>query len=164
MMDLLRYLKKELYGAMEQVLTTKKLGEEFKQKVLNEVKGVAYTYVKVTNIGRSVQWYEANLGCAVKSKNDGYACLRLPWGPQLELVLGEVTSDSIVFGLYAPNIESYYSLLKENEVKLDEMIDEGDCGLLFNIYDPDGNKIEVWGGYRGGGKGEVDNWIKSQQY
>lgn len=117
-------------------------------RVLNEVRGVAYYYVKVTNIFRSVEWYETNLGCITKQKRDGYACLRIPWGPQIDLIHGELVN-GLVFGLYAPNIETYHALLKENGVKTDEIVDQGNNGLLFKMYDPDGNTIEVWGGYRG---------------
>lgn len=56
------------------------------------------------------------------------------------------------------------ALLNENGVTVDEIFDQGGCGLLFNLYDPDHNKIEVWSGYKGEGEGEVDKWIKSQQY
>ncbi|MEF3308711.1 VOC family protein [Paenibacillus sp. GYB004] len=136
--------------------------------IKGEVKGVVTIYIKVSDVARSVHFYRTYLGCDVTIENQGYACLRLPWGPQLELVRTESSpnTDEIRFAIYVPNIEKYRALLMDmdNEVKVDEIFDQGGCGLLFNLYDPDHNKIEVWSGYKGEGENEVDRWIKSQQY
>jgi hypothetical protein len=59
--------------------------EETKQKVLNEVKGVAYIGFKVSDVKRSVPWYVTNLGCEIRQQADGLAICLLPWGPDIEL-------------------------------------------------------------------------------
>ena len=135
--------------------------EETKQKVLNEVKGVAYIGFKVSDVKRSVPWYVTNLGCEIRQQADGLAILKMPWGPDIELNKANLTEldQSLPFGYYVNNIEKYHSLLKENDVKVSEIIDQGGCGLLFKMYDPDGIEIPVWGGYKRELETKPDNWI-----
>ena len=65
--------------------------EETKQKVLNEVKGVAYIGFKVSDVKRSVPWYVTNLGCEIRQQADGLAILIMPWGPDIELNKANLT-------------------------------------------------------------------------
>jgi predicted enzyme related to lactoylglutathione lyase len=135
--------------------------EEMKLKMLNEVKGVAYIGFKVSDVKRAVPWYVANLGCEIRQQDDGLAILKLPWGPDIELnkTNPNELDKSLPFGFYVKNIEKYHSQLKENGVKVNEIIDQGGCGLLFQMYDPDGIEIHVWGGYKRDGEEKPDNWI-----
>jgi predicted enzyme related to lactoylglutathione lyase len=135
--------------------------EEKKLKVLNELKGVAYIGFKVSDVKRSVPWYVANLGCKIRQQGDGLAILKMPWGPDIELHKANPNElvQRLPFGFYVENIEKYHSLLKENGVEVSEIKDQGGCGLLFLMCDPDGIKIPVWGGYKGNGGGQPDNWI-----
>jgi predicted enzyme related to lactoylglutathione lyase len=121
--------------------------KELKMKTLNEVKGVAEVSIKVSNVSRSVEWYVSNLGCEIRQQHDGYAILILPWGPDLGLLSQDKLNDmerSQRLFLYAPNVEKYHNLLKENGVKVDEITDGEGCGRGFSMFDPDGTQIGVW--------------------
>jgi hypothetical protein len=37
--------------------------------------------------------------------------------------------------------------MKNNGAKVSEIEDSGGCGLNFYAYDPDGNKLDIWGGW-----------------
>lgn len=115
----------------------------------------------VSDVKRSVPWYVTNLGCEIRQQADGLAILKMPWGPDIELNKANLTEldQSLPFGYYVNNIEKYHSLLKENDVKVSEIIDQGGCGLLFKMYDPEGIEIPVWGGYKRELETKPDNWI-----
>jgi hypothetical protein len=129
-----------------------------KVSLQNEVRGVAYNYFKVSDVRRSVQWYVDFLGCKIQQQSDGLAILRMPWGPDLELNKAHPDElDKVLpFGIYVENVRKYHELLQENGVKVTEIVDQGGCGLLFKVFDPDGIEIPIWGGYKGA---MTDNWV-----
>ncbi|WP_397386529.1 VOC family protein [Paenibacillus terrigena] len=48
--------------------------------------------------------------------------------------------------LVVNDVHGLYSQMKNNGAKVSEIEDNGGCGHNFYAYDPDGNKLDIWGG------------------
>ncbi|MBP1997032.1 VOC family protein [Paenibacillus eucommiae] len=131
------------------------------KKLLNDVVGVVSIYVRVSNIQRSVDWYSLNLGCEVKQQNDGYASVHLPWGATLDFWQDDnvVIQEYPIFCIYIKEINQYHKRLLMNGVSLTEIDDQGDCGYVFKVFDPDGHVLDVWSGYKGEGTGVTEKFL-----
>ncbi|WP_331852373.1 VOC family protein [Paenibacillus baekrokdamisoli] len=45
---------------------------------------------------------------------------------------------------FTDQINEHYAYMQEKGVRLDPIIEEGECGWHFDLYDPDGNVITIW--------------------
>jgi predicted enzyme related to lactoylglutathione lyase len=131
------------------------------KKLLDDVVGVVSIYVRVSNIKRSVEWYSLNLGCEIKQQNDGYASVHLPWGATIDFWQDDnvAFSKHPIFCIYTKEISQYHKRLQLNGVSIGEIDDQGDCGYVFKVFDPDGHILDVWSGYKGGGAGVTEEFL-----
>lgn len=110
-----------------------------------------YTYLPVSNLQKSLTWYEQNFGF------ERFGEMELRINPSVLLTLIE-TSDSNKFeirqygksrpiiGFCVSNVDDLHSRLKDAGITVTE-IARHSWGSLFEFLDPDSNKIEVWSGY-----------------
>jgi catechol 2,3-dioxygenase-like lactoylglutathione lyase family enzyme len=128
---------------------------------LDDVVGVVSVYIRVSNIKRSVEWYSQYLGCVVMQQNEGYASVHLPWGATLDFWQDDnlVVNKHPIFCIYTKEIVPYHKGLQMNGVSITEINDQGDCGYVFKVFDPDGHILEVWNGYKGKGAGVTEEFL-----
>ncbi|GGJ76335.1 VOC family protein [Virgibacillus salexigens] len=98
----------------------------------------------VSDIGKAKQWYSEMLELKVIFQENNYAVLSsgdssIP----LTIEEGEVAPNNSIYPIfYATNIEEVHKDLSGKGVKLTEIVKEG-SNTFFNIFDPDGNRMQV---------------------
>jgi len=117
---------------------------------------IGTTYIPVTNVELSAQWYVNNLGAELNYKDADKAILNLA---NQSFFLVEAAEDqstnfydnkgakrfSVTFevnGLSA--LEALHKEFKEKEIKTGEIEDRGHAGRNFVFFDSDGNMFDVW--------------------
>jgi RNA polymerase sigma factor (sigma-70 family) len=141
-------LKKELFDMTVDIISANKLGEAFREKVVSKIARICFTYIPVTDVRRSVAWYEEVLGFKPDLVFDTHAILQ----PDLQLLRTDApVVQNMVEGKALPrtayfsdDINGYHKYLNEQGVRTEEIIEEGECGWHFELYDPDGNRITIW--------------------
>ncbi|CAM4289199.1 VOC family protein [Paenibacillus tarimensis] len=119
---------------------------------------VLCNYLPVSNLERSVKWYEETFGLTVRKREPGGAILVLGNGQWLFLLettgprTANFTTDqwngagfemfSLTFEV--ENIVELHKRLREQGAEVEPLADYDSCGLQFTFKDPDGNKFNVW--------------------
>jgi catechol 2,3-dioxygenase-like lactoylglutathione lyase family enzyme len=124
------------------------------------VNGIQSVYLPVTNPKKSADWYASHLGLRLLRPVDGnaqQAQLGFPEGQTLFLIQTrekETANFKEINGtiqcpitIQVSDIDQLYKQLRDSGANIDNLEDNGDCGVNFYIYDPDGNKIDIWGGW-----------------
>jgi len=113
--------------------------------------GIGGVFFKTANRDQMREWYSKHLGLADK----GYGVM-LPWrehdDPQKEHVtvwtLFSASSDyfhaPLMINYIVDDLDALLARLKEEGVKIDPKRMDESYGRFAWIYDPDGNKIELW--------------------
>ena len=113
--------------------------------------GIGGVFFKTANRDQMREWYAKHLGLADK----GYGMM-LPWrehdDPQKEHVtvwtLFSASSDyfhaPLMINYIVDDLDALLARLKEEGVKIDDKRMDESYGRFAWIYDPDGNKIELW--------------------
>jgi RNA polymerase sigma factor (sigma-70 family) len=141
-------LKKELFDMTVDFISANKLGEAFSEKVVSKIARICFTYIPVTDVRRSALWYEEVLGFNPDLVFDTHAILQ----PDLQLLKTDSpVVQNMVDGKALPrtayfsdDINGYHKYLNEQGVRTEEIVEEGECGWHFELYDPDGNRITIW--------------------
>lgn len=126
--------------------------------VTSIVKEINCIYIPTTDTEESAQWYVHNLGLELMSPvHENQAQLRIPSGQAIFLIkTPEQTklnyieiggTEQCALTLEVNEFHELYSQMKNNGAKVSEIEDNGGCGLNFYAYDPDGNKLDIWGGW-----------------
>ncbi|BAC12255.1 hypothetical conserved protein [Oceanobacillus iheyensis HTE831] len=117
---------------------------------------IGTTYIPVSNIELSVNWYVEQLGARVNYQDDDKCILDLanqsiflvkaPSGQSANFIdLNGEEHFSLTFEVDGINsLESLRIELAEGDVRVGELEDRGHAGRNFVFYDPDGNKFDVW--------------------
>ncbi|MHA2025275.1 MAG: VOC family protein [Candidatus Thorarchaeota archaeon] len=117
------------------------------------VRGIGGVFFRSKNPKTLQKWYEEKLG--LKPDEGGYIYfmwkdLKAPgytlWAPFPEDTnyFGESGADSMI-NFVVSDIEQFFESLKEKGVKVDERgIEMTEQGRFAWIFDPEGNKIELW--------------------
>lgn len=102
--------------------------------------------MKVKNVEKSGDWYENLLGFSVVFKGEGYRVLRVGDGSNVPLTIeeGNIThnADQSYPIFYSKDIQGLYEKLKEHNVKVSKLHDDG-INHYFNFFDLDDNKLQV---------------------
>lgn len=130
------------------VVSVNKLGETFREQVVNKIARICFTYIPVTDVRRSAEWYEDILGFKLDIVFDTHAILQ----PDLHLLRtdGPVVQNMVdgkplpKTAYFSDDIHGYHAYLNERGVRTEDIIEEGECGWHFELYDPDGNRITIW--------------------
>lgn len=122
-----------------------------------QVQRIETVYLPVTDPALSAQWYIENLQLEllrpVDSENNqaqlglasGQALFLIRTSEPLNLTFKEVGGhEQCIMTLEVTDLQAIYQKLKSNDCRLTPIEDYGECGVSFSVYDPDGNKLEVW--------------------
>lgn len=117
---------------------------------------VGTTYIPVTNVDLSTEWYVANLSAELSYKDDDKAILNLA-NQSIFLVKSNKDQSSNFYDIYGQerfsmtfevnglsSLESLHNEFVSKEMRVGEMEDRGHSGRNFVFYDLDGNKFDVW--------------------
>ncbi|GLX69333.1 VOC family protein [Paenibacillus glycanilyticus] len=122
------------------------------------VKEINCIYIPTTDTEESAKWYMNNLGLELmRPVDENQAQLRIPSGQAFFLIktptrttLNYIQNEGIeqsALTLEVNDFHGLYSRMKNSGVKISEDSDNEGCGLNFNAYDPDGNKLDIWSGW-----------------
>ncbi|QGQ96098.1 VOC family protein [Paenibacillus psychroresistens] len=112
---------------------------------------IHFNDIPVTNLVRSMEWYQSILGFEIGFKNEEMCILKLEKGPVLALNISDGTSRANwsnegktkpIVGFTTQTIEVLHSHLRSNGVTVTDIHDEG-MGWFFEFIDPDGNMFSV---------------------
>ncbi len=100
----------------------------------------------VSNAEKASNWYQEVLGLTESFIGDDYRILRIGnSGVPLTLEEGAVNSSQIQTAypiFYSDNMAEMYTILKEQNVKVSEIQNDG-VNKFLDLYDPDGNRVQV---------------------
>lgn len=117
---------------------------------------VGTTYIPVTNVKLSTEWYVLNLGAELSYMDEDKAILNLA-NQSIFLVKSNKDQTSNFFDIYGQErfsmtfevnglsaLESLHTEFLNKEISVGEIEDRGHSGRNFVFLDLDGNKFDVW--------------------
>ncbi|OCA90470.1 glyoxalase [Bacillus sp. FJAT-27225] len=117
---------------------------------------VGTTYIPVTNVEVSTEWYVLNLDAEVSYKDEDKAIINLA-NQSFFLVKSNKGQTANFYDCYGqerfsmtfevnglPALESIHDDFVNKKMKVGEIEDRGHSGRNFVFHDPDGNKFDVW--------------------
>jgi catechol-2,3-dioxygenase len=117
---------------------------------------VGTTYIPVTNVELSAEWYVSNLGAELSYKDADKAILNLA-NQSIFLVKSNKDQTSNFYDVYGQErfsmtfevnglsaLESLHNEFLNKEISVGEIEDRGHTGRNFVFLDLDGNKFDVW--------------------
>lgn len=124
-----------------------------------KVKQIECVYIPITDPYESAEWYQRNLGLELRNPvTDDQVQLRVGEHQAIFLIktkekttlnfteVGGFEMSAIT--LEVTNIEEIYKNMKSNDVRMEGILETEGCGDFFYVFDPDGNKISIWGGWK----------------
>ncbi|QJD82785.1 VOC family protein [Cohnella herbarum] len=107
----------------------------------------------------SSEWYQRNLGLELRNPvTEDQVQLRVGENQAIFLIKTKekTTLNYIEVGgsemsaltLEVTDIEEVYNNMRSNDVRIEGINETEDCGDYFDVFDPDGNKISIWGGWK----------------
>lgn len=124
-----------------------------------KVKQIECVYIPITNPNESAEWYQKNLGLELRNPvtedqvqlkvGEHQAIFLIKTKEQTTLNFTEVGGHVMsALTLEVTNIEEMYNAMKSNGVRIEGINETEGCGDFFEVFDPDGNKISIWGGWK----------------
>lgn len=119
---------------------------------------VGTTYIPVTNVDLTAEWYVTKLDAELSYKDEDKAIINLAdqsfflvKSPESEssnfIDIFENERFSLTFEVYGLSaLEAIHREFQEKEIKVGEIENRGHAGRNFVFYDLDGNKFDVWSG------------------
>lgn len=117
---------------------------------------IGTTYIPVTNVDLSSDWYVNKLGAELSYKDQDKAILNFA-NQSIFLVKSNENQSSNFFDIYGNErfsltfevnglnaLESIHKDFRQNEIRVGEIENRGHTGRNFVFYDLDGNKFDVW--------------------
>ncbi|WHY03074.1 VOC family protein [Neobacillus sp. DY30] len=117
---------------------------------------VGTTYLPVSNVDLSSEWYVTNLGAVLNYKDKDKAILDFA-NQSIFLVRAQEKQSANFYNSYGEEcfsmtfevnglniLEEIHREFIEKEIKVGEIENRGHSGRNFVFYDPDGNKFDVW--------------------
>jgi catechol-2,3-dioxygenase len=117
---------------------------------------VGTTYIPVTNVELSAEWYVSNLGAELSYKDEDKAILNLA-NQSIFLVKSNKDQTANFYDVYGQErfsmtfevnglsaLESLHNEFLNKEISVGEIEDRGHTGRNFVFLDLDGNKFDVW--------------------
>lgn len=124
-----------------------------------KVKQIECVYIPITNPYESAEWYQKNLGLELRNPvSENQVQLRIGEHQAIFLIKTKEKStlnfievggtEMSAITLEVTDIEEIYNNMKTNGVRIEGINETEDCGNVFDVFDPDGNKISIWGGWK----------------
>lgn len=141
-----------MYFYEEYLILVLKGDKEMNEKLVR----VGTTYLPVTDIELSSEWYVNKLGAELGHKDHDKAILNIANQSIFLIKSNEKQSSnfhdvygnewfSLTFEVNGLNaLESIHKNLSEKEIRIGEIENRGHAGRNFVFYDLDGNKFDVW--------------------
>ncbi|WP_064093488.1 VOC family protein [Rossellomorea aquimaris] len=117
---------------------------------------VGTTYLPVTNVELSSEWYVSKLGAELNYKDDDKAILNIA-NQSIFLVKSKENQSANFYDAYGEErftltfevngssaLEAIHQEFREKKMKVGEIEDRGHAGRNFVFCDLDGNKFDVW--------------------
>ena len=117
---------------------------------------VGTTYIPVTNVDLSSDWYVNKLGAELSYKDQDKAILNIA-NQSIFLVKSNENQSSNFFDIHGNErfsltfevnglnaLEAIHQDFRQNGIKVGEIENRGHTGRNFVFYDLDGNKFDVW--------------------
>lgn len=143
---------------MVKTSTTEMMALKLEQQAI-EVKAIGGVYLPASNIMASAQWYNHCLGLAwIRPVSEDSTQAQLRIGCQTLYLIQTKESSNLtyyevggneqcVLTLEYADVKQLHNHMQSAGADITEIWDNGPCGLTFHAKDPDGNKIELWGGW-----------------
>ncbi|MEI4771365.1 VOC family protein [Psychrobacillus sp. FJAT-51614] len=122
----------------------------------NKLLRVGTSYIPVSNVGLSSEWYINKLGAELSYKDEDKAILNLA-NQSLFLVRAKDGQSSNFYDIHGEErfsmtfevnglvaLENIHKDFLEKEIKVGEIENRGHAGRNFVFHDLDGNKFDVW--------------------
>ena len=117
---------------------------------------IGTTYLPVSNVDISSEWYVNNLGAILNYKDEDKAILNFA-NQSVFLVKSKENQSANFINTYGEecfsitfevdglnSLEAIHRDFTEKEIRVGEIEDRGHSGRNFVFYDLDGNKFDVW--------------------
>ncbi|RBP89929.1 catechol 2,3-dioxygenase-like lactoylglutathione lyase family enzyme [Cytobacillus firmus] len=117
---------------------------------------IGTTYIPVTNVELSSDWYVNKLGAELSYKDQDKAILNFA-NQSIFLVKSNENQSSNFFDIHGNErfsltfevnglnaLQAIHKEFKQSEIRVGEIEDRGHSGRNFIFYDIDGNKFDVW--------------------
>ncbi|MCM3782642.1 VOC family protein [Neobacillus mesonae] len=117
---------------------------------------VGTTYIPVSSVERSSEWYVNKLGAEISYKDEDKAILNLA-NQSIFLVKSKENQSSNFYDIHGEErfsltfevdglraLETIHKDFIGEQIKVGEIEDRGHAGKNFVFYDLDGNKFDVW--------------------
>lgn len=106
-------------------------------------KRIDTVFLPVSNLDRSLEWYQTNLGLTLRWRYQNYACLNVGETPITLVETEQVTPPTHEpFNLLAPELEAVHARLRDLGLAVSDIRDHGDVQEL-TVKDPDGTPISI---------------------
>jgi catechol 2,3-dioxygenase-like lactoylglutathione lyase family enzyme len=122
----------------------------------NKLLRIGTTYLPVSDVELSSQWYVNKLGAELSYKDEDKAILNFA-NQSFFLVKAKKSQSANFYNIYGEecfsltfevnglnSLEAIYREFKEKEIRVEEIENRGHSGRNFVFYDLDGNKFDVW--------------------
>lgn len=122
---------------------------------MNRVKGIGGIFFRASDHESTREWYKKHLGIPVTEDGCAVFKWRDPDNPEKEqaTIWSTFPEDTEYFAhkdqrfmvnYIVESLDEVLGQLRSEGVKVDEKIVESEFGKFGWLYDPDGNKIELW--------------------
>lgn len=122
---------------------------------MGKVTGIGGIFFKASDPGTSRKWYQEHLGLAIddyggssflwRERENPTRIGRTIWSPfPQDTKYFDPSRASFMVNFRVDNLDELLAQLRAAGVRVDEKVEEYDYGKFGWIYDPDGNKIELW--------------------
>ncbi|MDF2788346.1 MAG: hypothetical protein K0S80_1444 [Neobacillus sp.] len=122
----------------------------------NRILRIGTTYLPVSDVDFSSEWYVTKLGAVLNYKDKDKAILNFA-NQSIFLVKAQENQSANFYNSYGEEcfsltfevnglnvLEDIHRDFKEKEIKVGDIENRGHRGRNFVFYDPDGNKFDVW--------------------
>jgi catechol 2,3-dioxygenase-like lactoylglutathione lyase family enzyme len=122
----------------------------------NKLLRIGTTYLPVSDVELSSQWYVNKLGAELSYKDEDKAILNFA-NQSFFLVKAKKSQSANFYNIYGEecfsltfevnglnSLEAIYREFKEKEIRVEEIENRGHSGRNFVFYDLNGNKFDVW--------------------
>ncbi|WII71531.1 VOC family protein [Bdellovibrio sp. 22V] len=106
-----------------------------------KVNGLGGVFIKAQNPDKLYRWYEENFGFARNESGDGFLISSDHLSADFKVAF---SSSPSIMNFQVPNLAQFLTSLAEKGVRIDDHIEETSYGIVAWVFDPEGNKIELW--------------------
>lgn len=116
--------------------------------MVGRVTGIGGIFFKSKNAEALRSWYEEHLGIENKKHGTKFSAADpfTVWSifPESSTYFGEGSLQSFMLNYVVDDLDAVLERLAKADVKIDPKREDASYGRFAWIYDPDGNKIELW--------------------